>query len=85
MSYTACQRAYSVGIYGEPLLALFITFRSAMTGHLDAFIPLERNVSKIILDPSPGDDSDLSVTQGRSGVLQWSDLLSRSFGPCARL
>lgn len=48
-------------------MALFITFRSAMTGHLDALIPLERTVSKIILDPSLGDDSDLSVTQDRSG------------------
>ena len=47
-----------------------------MTGHLDAFIPLERTFSKIILDPDAGDDSDLSAAPGRSGVLQWSDLLS---------
>jgi Cdc6-like AAA superfamily ATPase len=47
-----------------------------MTGHLDAFIPLERTFSKIILEPDAGDDSDLSATPGRSGVLQWSDLLS---------
>ncbi|MBK5356072.1 hypothetical protein JFU37_26730 [Pseudomonas sp. TH41] len=47
-----------------------------MTGHLDAFIPLERTFSKIILDPDAGDDSDLSAAPARSGVLQWSDLLS---------
>ncbi|MGY4661157.1 hypothetical protein ACVWZ9_001951 [Pseudomonas chlororaphis] len=47
-----------------------------MTGHLDAFIPLERTFSKIILDSDVSDDADLSASPGRQGALQWSDLLS---------
>lgn len=46
-----------------------------MTGHLDAFISLERTFSKIIIDPDANDDADLSAEPGRQGVLQWSDLL----------
>lgn len=47
-----------------------------MTWHLDAYIPLERTFSKIILDPDASDDENLSARSGRQGSLQWSDLLS---------
>ena len=46
-----------------------------MTGHLDAFISLERTFSKINLDSDASDDTDLSVRPGRQGALQWPDLL----------